>query len=375
MTRRRSKHGGWGYLELFEMFSEARSNPRTLARLAEEDVDAPPFLLEHLQEGSGAPEGRVDFPIFLQTVIRHRLRERFRTIAAQWMAYTGTENAQDFREHTVSQLGGIHGIEGVPEHAPYPRLRTTEEEGPSYAVGKYGGIYAVTFELVINDDTNQILNRIPQELGRAMAEFVNQTVVALIESNPTYGPDGLPFFGTDHDNEVTGGAATITGDNLVSIIDKLALRRDSDNIPIAIKPRRLLVRNPSSKYKFDMIIRGQETTLRTNQNAPGTVQFAPSNVNPLTNVIPSDAAIEDPWLNDPNDYYVLADADDRPPFVVAFLRNRRDPYIFLQDSGMRGLGGGMDDPYSMDFDEIPYKIRHVFGVAPGEPQAAIRARP
>ena len=95
----------------------------------------------------------------------------------------------------------------------------------------------------------------------------------------------------------------------------------------------------------------------------------------MAGVIPSDAAIVEPWLNDANDWYVLNDAQDRPAFVVAFLRNRRDPQIFLADGTMRGVGGGGVDPYSMDFDEVPYKLRHVFGVAPGEPLAAIRVAP
>ena len=363
-------YGEWGkHLELFQMFEDFRRDPKVQEHFAEQ-------LREQgvLQEGSGAPEGRVDFPIFLASVIRHRTRERFRTVAAAWDRYVGIESARDFREHTVSQLGGIRGIRGILEHGEYPRLRTSEEEGPPFAVGKYGGIYAITYELVINDDTNQILNRIPRELGRSMAEYVNQVVTAFIESNPTYAPDGQPFFdAAAHDNNVTGAAATPSEDNLAALIDKLALRRDADNIPIAVRPRRLLVRNPSTKMVFDRIIRSQTTGIQDDLSGGNT--FAAGNMNPLQNVLPADATIEDPWLNDPVDYYLLADAQDRPPFVAAFLRGRRDPYIFLNDPGMRGVGGGGGDPYTMDFDEIPYKIRHVFGVAAGEPQAAIRAQP
>lgn len=359
------------HLELFDHFEDFRRTPGLARQLAENDQDAPPILLE----GSGAPEGRVDFPIFLQTVVRHRLRERFRTVAAAWDRYVGIESAQDFREQTVSSLGAIRGIEGVGEHGEYPRLRTTEEIGPSFSVGKYGGIYAVTFELVINDETNRILNRIPAELGRSMAEFVNQAVVAFIESNPTYGPDGEPFFSVAHDNTIAGAGAEITEDTIPAILDRLRGRRDADNMPIVIEPRRILVKKPSDKLELDRIIRSQLTGVTDDAQAVGAPRFFRGTYNPLQNVLPPDAAIEDPWLNDANDWYVLADAADRPPFVAAFLRNRRDPYIFMQDSGMRGLGGGMADPYTMDFDELPYKIRHVFGVAAGEPQAAIRLQP
>lgn len=358
------------HLELFEMFKDFRRDGPVLEALAEADED----LGAILQEGSGAPEGRVDFPIFLQTVIRHRLRERFRAVAAVWDSYVGIENAQDFREHTVSQLGGIFGVEGIEEHGEYPRMRSTEEGGPSFAVGKYGGIYAITYELIINDEVGKMLSRIPKELGRHMAEYVNQAVVAFLESNPTY-IDGRPFFGRDHDNELTGAAATPNEDNLAAILDLLRLRRNAENVPIVVEPRRLLVRNPSTKMKFDRIIRSQTTGVTSEVTASGAPTFAPGNYNPLANALPADATIEDPWLNDPNDWYLLADAEDRPAFVAAFLRNQRDPAIFLKDDGMRGVGGGGSDPYMMNVDEIPFKIRHVFGVAAGEPQAAIRARP
>lgn len=365
------KYGNWHkHLEIFEMFKDFRRDRDVLGVLAESDED----LLHALQEGSGSPEGRVDFPIFLQTVIRHRLRERFRAVAAVWDSYVGVENAQDFREHTVSQLGAIRGIEGIAEYGEYPRMRSSEEGGPSFAVGKYGGIYSVTYELIINDEVGRMLSRIPKELGRSMAEYVNQAVVAFFESNPTY-IDGNPFFGVAHGNEVTGEDAIPNEDNLAALLDLLKLRRDADGVPIVVEPRRILVRNPSTKMKFDKIIRSQTTGVRSEVTAVGAPTFAPGTYNPLENALPPDAVVEDPWLNDPNDWYLLADADDRPAFVAAFLRNQRDPAIFLKDDGMRGVGGGGSDPYLMNVDEIPFKIRHVFGIAAGEPQAAIRARP
>lgn len=367
----RGRYGNWHkHLELFDLFEDFRDDPDILEAMTEADEDG------YLMEGSGAPEGRVSFPFFLQTMIRTKLRARFTTAASVWDQYVGLENAQDFREHTVHSLGAIRGIEGIPEFGEYPRLRSSEEGGPSFMVGKYGGIYAITYELIINDDTGLMLDRIPSELGQAMSDYVNQAVVAFIESNPTY-IDGEPFFGTAHANEITGLDADPTEDNLASILDMLRLRRDVNNIPLNIKPRRLLVRNPSTKLLFDKIIRSQTTGIRQDAEkmAEGGQRFAPGTDNPLANAIPADATIEDPYLNDPNDWYLLADADARPAFVAAFLRNQRTPYIFQKHDGMSGVGGGGEDPYLLNVDEIPFKIRHVWGVAAGEPFAAIRARP
>lgn len=363
---KKGRYGEWGkHLELFDLFEDFRSDPTIQAALLGEEA---------LAEAYGAPEGRVDFPIFLQTVIRHRIRERFRGVASRWTEYLGMENAQDFREHTVSQLGAIRGFEGIEEHGEYPRLRSSEEGGPSFAVGKYGGIYGVTFELVINDETDRILNRIPEELGKSMAEYVAKAMVALVESNPTYSPDGKPFFSAERENLVTGAAADITEDNFTAILDTMSLRRDKDDIPIMVEASKILVREPSAKYKFLRMIRSAETGVT--QDADTTAaDFYRGRDNPLRGIISEDAVSVEPWLNTPDDWYILANAQDRPAFLAAFLRNRRDPYIFLKDTGMKGVGGGGSDPYEMDFDEVPFKVRHVFGGAVGEPLAAVKAQP
>jgi len=365
------RYGSWGkHLEMFEVFDAFRKNPRVLEELfGKESYEA------LLQEGSGAPEARVDFPIFLQTVVHHRIRERFKTVASEWEKFVGIESAQDFREHTVSSLGAIIGFKPVGEGEPYPRLRSSEEEGPPFSVGKWGGIYALTMELVINDEMDRLLNRIPGELGEAAADYVTELVIAFIESNPTYPVDGLPFFHESRENNITGKTAEPTEDNLMAAIDTMKLRRNAENKPIRIEPRRILVRNPSLKAKFDAMIRSQTTGVRSEVTAEGAPQFAPGTDNAVANVLPPDAVVQDSWLNAPNDYYLFNDAQQRPAFVAAFLRGQRTPQMFLQDSGMRGVGGGGADPYSMDFDEIPYKLRHFTGVAAGEPLAASRFQP
>jgi hypothetical protein len=365
----RGRYGKWNkHLELFEVYDAFRKNPDVLKKFGMEEG-----LLE--AAGSGAPEGRVDFPIFLQTVIHHRIRERFRGVASRWEDYFGIEPAQDFREHTVSELGAIRGFSGVEEHGTYPRLRSWEAEGPSYQVGKYGGIYSVTFELIINDALDMILNRIPGELGRSMAEYVAQAMVALMEANSTYSPDAAPFFGAGRGNLFTGEEADLNEDNIMSMLDTMALHRDRDNVPIMIDIQKIIVRSPSQAAIINRMVRSQQTGVRSEQTAATAPDFARGDWNALADALPNDVAQVEPWLNAPTNYYLLANAQDRPAFVAAFLRNQRDPAIFLKDSGMRGIGGGNSDMYTEDFDEIPYKVRHVFGGAVGEPLAAVKAEP
>jgi hypothetical protein len=329
---------------IVQMWRDFNDDPAVREAFAEGD----------LQEGSGAPEGRADFPIFLQSVIRRRMRERFTAVAAKWRSYMGIESAQDFRENTVSQLNGFAGIEGINENGEYPRLRTDEEVGPSFSVGKHGGTYAVTMELVINDEANVILNRTPREMGR------------------------LPFFGSGHANEVTGAPANPNETNLMAALDQMQLQRDKNGVPYTVRPRRILVRTPSQKATFDRIIRSQLTGVNDTAVTNSSLnygQFFTGNYNPAYNVLPPDAVVDEPWFNDPNDYYIMGDAEDRPAFVIAFLRGKQEPFIGLKDPGVRDVMGSGSDPNSWFFDHIDYKIRHFFGVAPGEPKAAMRMRP
>lgn len=360
----RSKYGVWGgRRELFELYLAATQDDNVAESLG------------FLQEGTGAPEGRADFPYFLQTVIRNVMRERFATVASKWQQYAGVENAQDFREHRVTQMNGIVGMTPVPENGEYPRMRSSEAPGPSYAVAKHGGIYGITFELIVNDETDYILNRTPAEIGRTSAEYKNQALVAFIESNPTYGPDGNPFFSSGRGNEYTGSAATPSEDNLATMLEAMTLHRDANTgTPFMIQPDRILVRGFRQKMRFQQILRSA-TTVQQETGIANTV-FARGSDNPLSyGILPPDAVVDEPWFNDPTDYYILGNAADRPAFIMAFLRGRQDPFIGIKDPGVRAALAAGTDPYSWEFDSVDFKVRDVFGTAVGEPLAAIRARP
>lgn len=366
-----ARYGNWGkHIELFDLWEDFNRDPAARAALAESAGDV-------LQEGTGGPEGRADFPLFLQTVIRVTMRERFRTVASKWGSYTGTVNARDLREHTLQQMNGLRGIGPVKENGEYKRLHSEEEAGPSYAVAKHGGTYAVTMELILNDDTDYILNRTPREMGRHLGEYQSQAIVSFFESNPTYSVDGQPFFSVARDNVITGAAAQPNETNLLAALDKMKLRRVG-GLPIGVTPRRVIVRTPSLKAKFDAMIRSQQTVPQDSQvanNARNGTTWNTGTANPAYNVLPADAIVDEPWLNAPNDWTILGDADDRAAFNVAFLRNRREPFIGVRDPQVSSAFGAGKDPYSFWFDSIDYKIRHFFGVSAGEPLAALRMQP
>jgi len=371
-TRRRVRPLMGDNLELVSMFNSwARDEQAQEAALAEAEEYG------YLAEGTGSPEGRADFALFMLSISRHRLREGFATRASQWRRYMGVERAEDFREHTASQLGGISGMGPVPEADEYPRLRSTEHGAPPYAIGKHGGVYAITLEMIVNDETNKILNRIPTELGKTSAAYVAQIVAALIESNPNY-IDGLPFFtatardGLPNGNEYTGSAAEPSEDNLVTIVSDLENTRNEEGFPMDITANAVLTRDRRTELIFRRIIRSQRTG--TASNDTGATVADKGDLNIAAGLLPgNDPVIVEPYLNDPNDWILLADTG-RPAFFIAFLRDMQEPFIGVQDNGIRAVGGGASENYTLDGDEMRFKIRHFFGVALGEPRSARRAR-
>jgi hypothetical protein len=244
MARRHSRWGRWGkHIELFDLWEDFNEDETVREVFAEEfDEDGPSPGGDRRARG---PRGLPDLPADGHPEPDARALPLDRVEVA---SYVGVENAQDFRAHTTSELGAIRGIQGVNEDGEYKRMRSSEAPGPSYAVAKHGGVYAVTMELVINDDADQILNRTPREMGRAMAEYVSQLVVAFIESNPTYSVDGSPFFSVGRGNERTTGANSQPNEtNLMAALDQFTLRRDADGMPFTPTAQRILVRTPSQK--------------------------------------------------------------------------------------------------------------------------------
>lgn len=208
------------------------------------------------------------------------------------------------------------------------------------------------------------------------AAYVSQVIVGLIESNPNW-IDGLPFFtatpraGLPNGNEYTGAAAEPTEDNVVTIVQALTDTVDSEGFPIDIEPGLVLTKDQRVRLAIRRIVRSQTTGVT--ETAGSATHIEKGTYNAAQGILPDDPVVVENYLRDPNDWILLADVG-RPAFIIAFLRDQTEPAIFLQDSGVRSIGGGVRDPYLLDFDEIPMKIRHVFGVALGDPRAARRAR-
>ena len=230
-------------------------------------------------------------------------------------------------------------------------------------IDTYGGVYEITRQAIINDDSGELLNRNPSEMGYAAGIFVAEALVALIESNPT-AFDGTAFFHANHGNL---GTAAISEDAVANSITAMETRLDDSGYRIRIKAAKALVQSALQELQFRRILNSTVTGTTVNYTGGtagiGTGYFDKGVFNPLQGILAGDSVIREPFLSDTNDWYLFADPGDVPSFGLGFLNGQERPFVGLKDPMVRNALGPGIDPYDFEFDSVSFKVRHDFGVA------------
>lgn len=343
-------HNGYGHygkpIHLFEAFAEHND----------------------LQEA----DSKADFPTWLFGPITYSTWKGYTRVAPQYNRYTSTENLKDFKERRLRGLNALKGVGYVGDGGEYPRMKRSERGGPSLILDTYGGIYEITRQAVVNDETGQLLNDNPDEMGYAMGIFIAETVIALMESNPT-AYDGNAMWYSGRGNLTT---AALSEDSLPDGISWMeSAQRDDSGYRIVIRSAILLVKSARQQYIANRILRSQEAGTAisyTGASGAGSQIFDKGTYNPLQDILPADAVIREPFLSDSNDWTLLAAPGDVPAFAMGWLNGRTEPFVGLANPEVRSALGGGVDPYTFEFDYIKFKVRHDFGIAAVDPRATYK---
>lgn len=348
-----------------------------------EDVKAgrvrPPHELDHVLEESELEElleadTRFDFPSFMFGPVRSSLWHGYERIQPNYQRYARVENAPDFRERRIKGLTGFSKPGYMGEHGEAKTLTRGERPPATLVVDTYGGVYAMTRHLIINDESNDLLNSVPDGLGETMGEFIVETIIALIESNPT-APDGLPMWSTSRGNEIQDTEANIglSEDSIATGWSRMTKQRDDTNRRIRVTPYTLLVGDPRLELVASRIANSTETGAVTNDKASNFFEKGTRNV--IGSRISGDMIVYDPYFNDTNDWMLFADPQRVPAFAVGFLNGQERPSVFLKNPEYRNVwGGGGQDPYTFELQSLDWLVRSDFGVAPVDPRGTFRAR-
>lgn len=339
------------------------------------DYAKPVLLFEAYKDWAGSrlqeAASKADSPEFLFGPIKTSVYQGYTKVEPQYRRYARIESMTDFRERRIKGLWGLNGIGYVGDHGEYPEMTRTERPPATLVIDTYGGVYAITRQTIINDDSGELLSRNPEDMGYAAALFISETVTAFIEGNPT-APDGNPTFSEARGNQIT---LALSEDSMATAISTFENQLDGDGRHIIIKPAWLSVKNARMELIANRIIRSSQTgttTSYTGAAGAGTNVFDKGTDNMLQGIMPADAVIRDPYWSDNNDWYMGANPSDVPGFAVGFLGGREEPQVFKKNPEVASALSG-PDPYTWELDSIDFKVRLDFGVGIVDPAGVFRS--
>jgi hypothetical protein len=311
------------------------------------------------EEDSQEAMSVADFPTYIGHFLRHRFQDKFEEIQGQFDLYSADTPVEDFEDYTWSTWGRFPDIPERSPNGPYEQLAVKELPGGTLAIREFGAGFALTRRLVISDRLNK-LTSLPDDFADALARTMSkEAAINQFQSNPTMF-DGNALFSSAHGNL---GSTALTPDEdgvnaLIAAETALEDQTDDEGFQIVVPGATRTLIIPTELRWIVQVLNGQELVPNT---ASGTGD------NNIPNLVRGRyTVLEEPFFTDSNNWYMSIDLKGRLAFLAQVLLNgNKTPFLGLKDPGVRAVLGG-NDPYSFEFDEIEYKIRHDFAFVPVE---------
>lgn len=300
-----------------------------------------------------------DFPKLLRNTM-------YKGMMKEWNEYPSTfeqvvsefGNARDFREITRQRVGTADELLQVAEHGEYKDQDLLEED-LKYSVQKFGRLFGVSWELLINDDMGQIKKQ-PERMGKAAAKGVDKDIWKYIFNNPVLSLDKKQLFHLDHGNKnyANSGINALGEASLTKAFKAMRTQRDLRGDLINLQPK-LLIHGPALEIHVWKILNGT-MTMPVMQAPDQALQIGQGGAHTFNAGFPNTqnyfrgklTPVSVRWLDSDTGWYIVADPRQHDTIEVSYLRGQREPELFVQD-GSQGR--------SFDRDEIRYKMRHVWG--------------
>jgi hypothetical protein len=265
-----------------------------------------------------------------------------------WARNAGTTS--DFKAINRIRFSEMATPEMVPENTEYKEA-TMSDAKESYTIHKYGSIFTITWETVVNDDLDAI-SRIPAMQGAACRRKQNQAVYGVLTANATMADGGALFNATaqtssgGHANLDTGAGAPAVGtlnSAFVKMMTKKGLRSD---VILNIQPAFLIV--PAALSATALQLLGSIADPSVGGSAAGNSNtkniYGPNGDRPLRVVV-------EPVLdgNSATAWYLAANNSQVDTVEVTFLEGEQSPVL--------------ENEWDFDKDVYKYKVRQTFGVA------------
>lgn len=265
-----------------------------------------------------------------------------------WARDAGT--TADFKNLNRIRFSEMASPEMVPEGKEYPDAPMSDTR-ETYKVNKYGNLFTVTWETVVNDDLDAI-SRIPAMQGAACRRLQNQAVYGVLTANATMSDTGALFNATaqttagGHANLTSSGTAISVASLNVGFTSMMTKKGINSNVVLNIQPAFLIVPVAISATALQVV--GSIADPAAGGSAAGNSNtlniYGPNGSRPLRVVIDPtlDAASATAW-------YLAANTSQVDTVEITFLEGEQSPVL--------------ESDWDFDKDVYKYKVRQTFGVA------------
>lgn len=321
---------------------------KSLQEAAQAELDSGMYS-RLLQEAAST----TDFPSIMANTLYKVMLKSYQEYPSTWTQIVSeTSSLKDFKEQTRTRFSESDNLLEVGEHGEY-KDSSLQDEKVKYIPKKFGRMFGVSWEALINDDMAEIKKQ-PQRFGRAAARTIDYDIWQFVRGNPNIY-DGTALFTNAHANASNGGAMdqNLSEATLATAFTGMIKQADLKGYPIRIVPK-FLVCSPQQEIKVWKL-------LNTIQGAIPTTGLANDPLSGQNPMVHSPTArnffagkltpIFVPWL-DADEWYLVADPGQWDTIEVGFLNGKKEPDLFVQDGN---LGTAFER------DQIRYKVRIVWG--------------
>lgn len=248
-------------------------------------------------------------------------------------------SAADFKLLRRIRFGELPDPEVVPENHEYPEKAPVDAR-EEYRVEKYGEIFSISLESIVNDDLNAI-SRIPQMQGAAMRRKINKVVYAILTANANLN-DGTALFAAGHSNTASNAlAVTALDTGFAAMMTQTGL--SGTGTILNLVPRFLIV--PAALAATALQIVASITPPAVGGTATGTSGtanlYGPGGRRPLS-------VVDEGQLdgNSATAWYLAANNGQVDTVELTFLSGEESPVLEREDG--------------FSTDTVKYKIRQTF---------------
>ena len=281
--------------------------------------------------------GSDTFPNALGNQLHKRALDAYKTKGLWWEDLAQIIPAKDFKEIHATRMGTLEKLLETKEGQAYKKSALKEEK-ETYSVKKYGRIFPVTWESLVNDDLG-IISRAVSKWGLAAKRTENERISVLYDKATTLlMGDGSACItvGCTVANKTTVG---LTATGLTSGITLMRTQVDMAGNPVHIDIRGVSLVIPPA-----MDVTATELVVNVVK-----VGASNSEINVFNRY--GMKIVENPYFTAITNGFLVADKRECPVLEVAYLYGNREPEMRTSSP---------DAGANFESDVIEYRLRLVF---------------